>query len=423
MNGSGSTDRPESSSPWSRYGAVLLWPAVLYMVVSAVGKLVYAAPYLVGDPAPWAALDLEYRYAEVQRWFAAMPVYGELENADYPPASYVILWPLLGWLPLEAARWLWAATTALAAGVLAWIFVRESGARTWPQRLFAGLIVFSAYPLQHNIFVGQLGVHVLAAVIAGLVWLRATGRARWRDALGASMLIVVALVKPTLSAPFVWLACITPSRWRPVVTIGVTYVALSAIAAAAQGAGLPELLASWLAQTGVQTTPLEGTANVHRWLAILGLENWGLPISLLTLAAAGAWVIRHRDADPWILLGVAALTARLWVHHRPYDDILLLVPMVTLLRLTIADGRVATMDSAAGDRAAGVLLALFWAALHLPTFAFYGENRLLILTVEAGQSVLWIATLVYLLARARRDTGRPAANGVGGSAVGEPVGT
>ena len=33
-------------------------------------------------------------------WFAGLPVYGSLEHADYPPASYAILWPALGWLDL-----------------------------------------------------------------------------------------------------------------------------------------------------------------------------------------------------------------------------------------------------------------------------------------------------------------------------------
>ena len=32
-------------------------------------------------------------------------------TAAYPPATYLMLWPLLGWLDLGAARWLWAAVT------------------------------------------------------------------------------------------------------------------------------------------------------------------------------------------------------------------------------------------------------------------------------------------------------------------------
>jgi len=53
------------------------------------------------------AIDLKSRHDEVQRWFSGKPVYGGV-RATYPPQSFVLLWPFLGWMTLSAARWLWA---------------------------------------------------------------------------------------------------------------------------------------------------------------------------------------------------------------------------------------------------------------------------------------------------------------------------
>jgi hypothetical protein len=51
-------------------------------------------------------------------WFLDEPIYA-VPQRDLSSASYVILWPFLGWLEITPARWLWAVTGADArmAGV------------------------------------------------------------------------------------------------------------------------------------------------------------------------------------------------------------------------------------------------------------------------------------------------------------------
>jgi hypothetical protein len=64
----------------------------------------------------------------VHNWFAGRRIYGELGSAVYPPATYVLLWPLVGWLDVGAARLLWGLTTVIALGAIIYLLVRESGA-------------------------------------------------------------------------------------------------------------------------------------------------------------------------------------------------------------------------------------------------------------------------------------------------------
>jgi hypothetical protein len=111
---------------WRRHGRVLSALGIGYLFVAATGRLYYALPYLLRDIAPWSAVDLKYRHNEVAQWFAGNPVYGVVDGAVYPPASHAILWPFIGWVPLDTARLIWAVTTVAAAAVIGLLAYRAS---------------------------------------------------------------------------------------------------------------------------------------------------------------------------------------------------------------------------------------------------------------------------------------------------------
>jgi hypothetical protein len=144
--------------------------------------------------------------------------------------------------------------------------------------------------------------------------------------------------------------------------------------------------------------------ELHAWLVALGLEGWTLTGSLIVLVALGTWTYLHRHVDPWLRIGVAALFARLWTRHLLYDDVLVLLPMVTLFRLA---KRGAPRDGV--DAMAGLLLGVM-ILLHLM------PARLLIaplpwpLVYTVGHPVAWIVVLGFLIrqAHAERSQGRRA---------------
>jgi hypothetical protein len=122
---------------------------------------------------------------------------------------------------------------------------------------------------------------------------------------------------------------------------------------------------------------------------------------LLVLAALGVWAYYHRQQDLWLLVGVTALVARLWTYHRVYDDLLIVLPMVTLFRLA--------KQSPSADKSglvAGVLLAACWVAVIIvPTRVLLWPppwNWL----YQAGQILVWGAVLIFLLGQARREKAR-----------------
>jgi hypothetical protein len=376
------------ASAWQRHGGIIKWLGVVYLAVAAIGKLRYALPHLLRDVDPGSAWDLKYRFNEVAEWFAGNPVYGVVDGAVYPPASHAILWPLMGWVSLDTARLLWAISTLVAAVAIGWLAIRLTAPAPLRDRLLVAGLALAAYPIQISIFVGQMGVHVIALAACGAVLLLVE-RPRWGlDAL-AGLLLAASLVKPTLSLPLVVAALIAGRRTRPVLMLAIAYAALTLVAVAAQPAGLFVLLREWLAVAGERVPIMDGVPNIHMLLAWAGLREWMTPASLLVLVGMAWWMWRKRNADPVILLGVAALVARVWAHSTLYDDVLLLLAAVALFRI-------ASRNAPGHSRTAGWLFAGAWAALLTPTWVFYGFDPLVVRALHGAQAVLWLAALGFL---------------------------
>ena len=392
------------SAWWDRFGGTFLWLGVAYSVVAAVGRLRYALPYLVTDVEEWAAVDLKYRYEEVARWFDGLPVYGALERLTYPPASYTLLWPAIGWLPLGTARIVWAVTTLVAAAVIALVAYRITAGRGTRVRLLAALLPFAAYPLQVTMFVGQLPMHVVALVAAGALVVGARP-ATWRSDTAGSLLLAASIIKPTLAPPLVAATLVAAGRWRPVVLTASMYAALTVIGAAAQPDGLVALVRAWLASSANPTLVggiAEGVPSMHMLMSRGGVGSWAPVASLIVLGGFVVWAWRHRQADAWLLVGVGAVVARLWTYHREYDDAVLLLPAVALLRVGL--GR----DGHARWRA-GVVFAAAWVALFTPTWLLFSPNVTWVRIIQAVHTVLWIGVLVFLVAIARTQRRHAAA--------------
>jgi hypothetical protein len=399
---------------WARWGGIILAVAAAHAALTAVLRLHGAVDALLFVPD--AAIDLLIRMSEVRRWFAGIPIYGDADSANYPPATYALLWPLIGWLGEAPARLLYGMTMLISVVAIAWIGARVSGARSRSAIAFMALLVLPLGATQITVWIGQLGLHVVACLLGAAAILfgtrpadpqaatsdgaagTATPATSWPADIAAGALLALSLVKPTLSAPIVVAIVLGAGRWRPGVLGAAFYLGATVIAAAFQEASTIGLIVQWLGREDIMNLPL-GSVNTHLWLYWLGVEGTMLPASLLWLLALMAWTWRHRTIDRWVVVGVAALVSRLWIHHRAFDDVLLVIPAIVLFRIAAASrGR----DDATAVSAA-LLLALVYGSGHAPYAWLSGESRTLWLVTEIGRTVIWLATLVFLVWHAHRS--------------------
>lgn len=391
---------------WAQRRDRFLSAAIALMIVAAAVWLAYEFWRLLFQAPPMGAIDLRHRYNAQLGWFRGELVYTRPTVLD-PPATHLLLWPLLVCVDFSAARLLWAVLSAAALAWTSMLTVRWSGAESARERTLAALLPLSTYPFGATIGNGQLGVFVLPLLIAAAVRLRSTGVAWGRDLLVAALLLG-ALVKPNLSAPFCWVVLFASRSLRPAWIAGAAYVALTLVSASFQPADLPTILLQSLAnasEVGTKAVP-GNVANLHVWLGSLGLEELAFPASLLVMIALGVWVWRNRDADLWILLGATGYTALFATYHRWYDELLLLLPIVALFRIAKSSADPATAANA------GVLLVFMVASTLAPGGLFLFPPPLNLLYV-AGQVLIWATGLVFLLRHAsaapRRSAARPAA--------------
>ena len=197
------------------------------------------------------------------------------------------------------------------------------------------------------------------------------------------------------------------NRYLLILLIGFEYFALAAVATSFQDGNLLSLHSDWLSRgmagaewgssgggSVMQITNVlsigTGYGNVHDWLGAMGLSELNMPVSLLILFGFGYWSYQYRVVDTWLWLGVAAIVSRLWTYHLVYDDLLILLPMITLFKMTklksigwvkqLISGGIFTIALVAAFIPASLRLRPMWS--HVFTM---------------GQTFTWLLMLCFLL--------------------------
>lgn len=385
---------------WMTHRSMLLGIGTSIMLLAAVLRLAFEFHRLLFDQSRLGAIDLKIFHEFVQGWFGGRPVYQELTTTNYPPASFVLLWPLAGWLPVTAARWLFAGVVIASLTWLTVLIVRESQVSTRVEKALVALFIVSIYPTAVTIGNGQHAIYIVAALLSAVLLLQRYPSSWHRDILAAA-LVTLSLVKPTVSVPFCWLVLIIPKSARPMLLVVIGYALLTVFAVSFQPQGFITVMRDALhhcLEGAAREARLHGYANIHSWLAAAGLQSWNPPASLALLFGLGYWIYRNRNKELWLLLGVTAIVSRIWTHHPVYEDLLILLPMVTLLRIA---GRSPRGDGS--DVAAGILLAIAWVALLAPaTMRLWPPPWNFLFT--GGEAAIWLTILVFLSIQAHRQT-------------------
>jgi hypothetical protein len=121
------------------------------------------------------------------------------------------------------------------------------------------------------------------------------------------------------------------------------------------------------------------------------LKQFILPASLVLISAFSIRLYAFRKIDIWVQLGVAAIVARLWAYHRLYDDLLIIVPAVTVFRLARSN-QLSRNEGLAAD----FLLLITWLGLLSPGFFLqlpfpFGTP------FRTAQAFIWLSLLAFLL--------------------------
>lgn len=332
----------------------ILYGVVALMALAASVWLGYQFWRLLFQAGEMGAIDLLKRHLEVRSLVAERPIYELLRDAVYPPASYLLLWPLVGWLNEALVRYGWALTTVMALVVTQIQILRVVRPVNAVSKAFWLLLPLSMYATGATIGNGQLIVHIVPCLLGCLLLLDRSGRS-WQQTALLVALTLFALVKPNATAPFFWLLILRAPLAAGVTAL--TYGLLTAGAALFQpGYGPVTLFQAWLtagmsgieygstAETYIPEVQeyvigygsLFSNISIHSVLSFYNLGHWNKFASLAVLAALGLWLLRYRNRDIWILASLAALVSKFWTYQGWYDDLVLIIPLIALYRIWIS---------------------------------------------------------------------------------------
>lgn len=353
------TKRRIESAMRVRRGVKPIYAVIGLMAAIATVWMSYEFWRLIWQPAAASgAVDLLYRYDETTSFVAGVPVYWELSDAVYPPASYLMMWPLIGWLPEVLVRPVWAAQIALLLGVLAYQLLRIVRPTQTAGKAFLILLPLCLYATGAAIGNGQIVLHLLPCLIGCLLLLSRKPaqheRLDWKETVAMAWLMLLALVKPNVTAPFFWILLFR-APLSALITAGL-YAGMTLFSTVFQPEfdGPIHLFKSWLTMgmAGVYygATPyveyegggsIESSVTAHSVIGFFNFDRldfvefsgWNQLVSLTALVILGIWTYRNRHRDVWLLAGVAAVVSKYWTYHGWYDDVVLIIPMVALLKL------------------------------------------------------------------------------------------
>ena len=275
---------------------------------------------------------------DVEEYLAREPVGQHLP--PYAP-SHVLLHLPLTWLSLRAAEAVYLVLSMALVVVLAVVVLRAVGLSTSALAVL-GLTtaLLAATPVRYTLIVGQPTMIVVLGCTLAL-----TARSRAVGAVG----LALALTKPTFGIPLVLLV-LALGRWRTaaagvaVAVVASLPVGVALLAAEGGPSGLVEVLADnadySAGSSGMAIgAPANDRVDVAALLGRLTGTTPGDAVELLVavvIVGAAAAVVRRARAPgsglpPAAVVSVVVLAVLLATYHKPYDLVLLALPVVALV--------------------------------------------------------------------------------------------
>lgn len=303
-------------------------PAALMLVILALGSVFVGFQRAAADSQdfPWdlsrALLFKQDPYELYARWLLEprmpRPFLARSIEPQYPASSLAFLWPVAA-LPWNLAKIVWAGIAVGCSLAASYVLNRRylGGERLTTMCLASTLL--ASVPARAAIGNGQSSLLAFAAIVLAM---DQADRHRHRSA----VLLAISWIKYHLTFPLT-LALLYRGQWRIVLEAMLIHVCLLLLLSAWLPRDPVELLLAPLSFIGPQVT--EGFIDVFAVLGRFGVSGvWASLCSVGLLLGVSAIVARQRDAsNELVVLSVLSILACVWVYHRIYDLVVLLIPL------------------------------------------------------------------------------------------------
>lgn len=332
---------------------------------------------LIAGITPGDAVDLRSRDGE-QAYFAQGVNPFDRMTASQPPWGYPF-GEFLTWPPWPVVRVYFAALNAFALALLLWWAYREPRDVETPVRLLLMASVFAFGGSCTATGVGQVSI-IATVLLAGALWCDRIERPWW-----CGLLVGLALIKPTISAPFA-VALLLTRRFEAAAAAAAYGIAASGVTWLVTGANPVQMLRQMMEAAALYAG--DGTIGLNNVLIALGASPAGVALMPLVVALPAMALIALTRSSLPMAFAIAAVWGRLWTYHKSYDDVMLVFLLIPLGVLAL--GRAQSRAAAIAFFAIGVLAWIPGRILALPE-------------IQILQLAVWPIALLVLLRLAAAD--------------------
>ncbi len=241
-------------------------------------------------------------------------------TGSQPPWAYqfglVLTWP--EW---PAVRAYFAVVNMIALAFLMWWAYHLPRDATREARLLLMSAVGAFGGSCTATEVGQISI-IVTALLAGALWSDRTGRAYL-----CGILVALAMIKPTISAPFA-VALLVTARYRAAFAAAAYGLAASAMTWMVTGVSPLRMLQQMAAAS--TTFISHGTLGLVDIASLLGASPAAIVVLPLLIAVPGVALMAMVRPSLPMAFAVASIWGRLWTYHKSYDDLMLVFVLVPL---------------------------------------------------------------------------------------------
>ena len=331
---------------------------------------------LIAGQLPSSAIDLKNRDME-QAFFTAGKNPYEFMTGSQPPWAYAF-GVVLTWPEWPAVRAYFALVNVVALAFLMWWAYHLPRDATAETRLLLMAAVGAFGGACTATEVGQVSI-VVTALLAGALWSDRSGLPYL-----CGILVALAMIKPTIAAPFA-VALLVTARYRAAIASAGYAVLASSITWMVTGVTPWHMLQQMAAAS--TTFINDGTLGLVDIASLIGMSPAATVVLPLVVALPGLALMAIVRPSLPLAFAVASVWGRLWTYHKSYDDLMLVFVLVPLGAYAL--GRVPSRTAMAAFLAMGVL-------------AWIPGRLLALVEVQVLQLAIWPVALAVLLALSRQ---------------------
>jgi hypothetical protein len=269
-------------------------------------------------------VDLALRYWQTKQLiFDQINIYSEQVHAQYPPSFFAFLSPLFGYVSYQTADWVWAMINVGGLIIIS-TYLRFHAT---PFKWVLPLSFLAFHSIAHGLGVGQVHVFIIANLIV-FIWIYELDNTTvWLKFIGVAALSI-SLGKYSLSIPFALVFLISKKHRLAAIIALLSNVMVSFFVLQRVGSTIPAYITTILKNaSAVQNL---GTLDIQALSQILGLSSSVSLFMMVALLIGFVIILLKVKIDLWTQLALAALTARFYIYHAHYDNVIFVFLIIAL---------------------------------------------------------------------------------------------